>query len=85
MTQNLILAKLAAVVTLLGMVIMIATKTDSENTLTASPTVGVAPLEVAFTGYGSGMSEGVMVLDFNHPRFRAQAYICGRRIVQSRT
>src|SRR5260370_40155674 len=39
-------------------------QTDSKGYLTASPTVGTAPLEVTFTGTGSGMMEGVMLLDF---------------------
>jgi PKD repeat protein len=37
---------------------------DSKSTLAASPTVGTAPLEVTFTGTGSGILEGVMLLDF---------------------
>src|SRR5262245_5887302 len=37
---------------------------NSKSTLAASPTVGTAPLEVTFTGTGSGILEGVMVLDF---------------------
>ena len=32
--------------------------------LTASPTSGKAPLVVTFTGTGSGIFEGVMLLDF---------------------
>ena len=39
-------------------------QTDSKSTLAASPTVGRAPLEVTFTGTGSGIMEGVMLLDF---------------------
>jgi PKD repeat protein len=39
-------------------------QTDSKSTLAASPTVGTAPLEVTFTGTGSGILEGVMLLDF---------------------
>jgi hypothetical protein len=34
------------------------------NILFASPTSGTAPLEVTFTGSGSGALEGLMLLDF---------------------
>ena len=38
--------------------------TNSNSNLTATPTSGTAPLMVTFTGTGSGMFEGVMLLDF---------------------
>ena len=38
--------------------------TASNSNFAASPTSGTAPLEVTFTGMGSGMFEGVMQLDF---------------------
>jgi PKD repeat protein len=40
-----------------------AARADSSS-IAASPTSGRAPLEVTFTGKGSGVLEGVMLLDF---------------------
>lgn len=40
------------------------TAQTAKTTLAASPTIGTAPLEVTFTGTGSGTLEGVMLLDF---------------------
>jgi PKD repeat protein len=49
----------------LGLVtMMMSTSAESNSTLTASPTAGSAPLAVTFTGTGSGVLEGVMLLDF---------------------
>ena len=57
--------KLAAATAIFCMVIVTtAAQPDSKGTLAASPTVGRSPLEVTFTGTGSGMMEGVMLLDF---------------------
>lgn len=38
--------------------------TDFNSRLDASPTAGPAPLVVTFTGTGSGIAEGVMLLEF---------------------
>jgi len=59
------LSRFAAAATTLGMVTIIMTaQPNSNNSLEASPTSGTAPLVVTFTGTGSGIFEGVMLLDF---------------------
>jgi hypothetical protein len=59
------LSKFAAVATILGMVTVVMTAdTSSSSNLEASPTSGPAPLVVTFTGTGSGIFEGVMLLEF---------------------
>jgi len=59
------LLKLAMAATTMGIVaITLAGNAGSHNSLSASPTFGTAPLEVTFSGTGSGDSEGIMLLDF---------------------
>ena len=58
-------AKRAAMGLLWGLATMVmTTSAGSSSTLAASPTIGTAPLAVTFTGTGSGVNEGVMLLDF---------------------
>ena len=58
-------AKRLAMGLLWGLATMVmTTPAGSSSTLAASPTIGTAPLAVTFTGTGSGMNEGVMLLDF---------------------
>src|SRR3954451_22874329 len=57
--------KPAAAAIALGLAtMMMTTSAESNGALKASPTVGSAPLVVTFTGTGSGVIEGVMLLDF---------------------
>jgi hypothetical protein len=57
--------RLPAAATTLGILIIAMTaNANSNSNLAASPTSGTAPLVVTFTGTGSGIFEGVMLLDF---------------------
>jgi PKD repeat protein len=51
-------------ITLALATIIMTARAHSQSNLAASPTSGTAPLVVTFTGRGSGMFEGVMLLDF---------------------
>ena len=48
----------------LGTVIMTMPAPADSSIMTASPISGTGPLEVTFIGKGSGVREGVMLLDF---------------------
>jgi PKD repeat protein len=57
--------KTATLAISLGVVtIMMTAQTNPNAKMVASPISGTAPLVVTFSGFGSGMPEGVMILDF---------------------